>query len=323
MQDRRSILVAGLGTGLAMPEGIELLHRAQAQTPAPVPAPPAAAPPPLPYRFHTVRTPDGLEIAAYEYGNPQGPAILFIHGYMQAALSWECQVRDPEIARDFRMVAYDIRGHGMSAKPEGDAFYKPGKVWGDEVKAVIEQTGLVRPVLVGWSYGGRVMGDYLAEHGHAAIGGMNWVGATSSSADPTRFGRGGRFNGPNASGSADPATAIRNTVAFLRECFELQPSASDFETMLAFNMLVPRHVRLAAAGRPMAIEPRLRALDIPVLVTHGDLDKAVDVSMGRYTASVVPNAQLSVYPVIGHAPFWEDAPRFNRELAALVKSARR
>lgn len=324
MQHRRSVLAAGFGSGLAVPEGAGLLHRAQAQAPSSPPAPvPAPAATPLPYRRHTVRTPDGLEIAAYEYGNPQGPPILFIHGYMQAALSWDRQVRDPDLARDFRMVAYDIRGHGMSAKPEGDAFYKPGKVWGDEVAAVIEQTGLIRPVLVGWSYGGRVMGDYLATHGHGAIGGMDWVGATSSAVDPTRFGRGGRFNGPNGSGSADPATAIRNTVAFLRECFELQPDASDFETMLAFNMLVPRHVRLALNGRPLAVEPQLRALDIPVLVTHGELDKAVDVSMGRYTASVVPNARLSVYPVIGHSPFWEAAPRFNRELAELAKSARR
>ena len=319
MQDRRTILAAGIGAGLGAAAPMDALVRpAQAQAPSG-----SDLPSPLPYRRHTVRAPDGVEIAAYEYGNPQGQAILFIHGYMQAALSWDRQTRDPGLAREFRMVAYDIRGHGMSAKPEGDAFYKPGKVWADEVKAVIEQTGLQRPVLVGWSYGGRIMGDYLNAHGHGAIGAMNWVGATSSVADPSRFGRGARLIAPNAAGSADLATAIDSTVAFLRACFEVQPGASDFERMLAFNMVVPRHVRLGLAGRPLEIEARLRALDIPVLVTHGQFDKLVDVSMGRYTASVVPNARLSVYDGIGHAPFWEDAPRFNRELAELARSARR
>ena len=43
--------------------------------------------------------------------------------------------------------------------------------------------GLERPVLVGWSYGGRLMGDYLIEYGHANIAGLNWVGAVSSGAD--------------------------------------------------------------------------------------------------------------------------------------------
>jgi len=314
MQDRRTVIAAGVGSGLGAGAHPSLLQPAQAQAPAPGG---------LAYRRHAVRTPDGVEIAAYEYGNPQGQAILLIHGYMQAAMSWDRQLRDPALLREFRMVALDIRGHGMSGKPDGDAFYKPGQVWADEVKAVIEQTGLTRPVLVGWSYGGRIMGDYLNAHGAGAIGAMNWVGATSSVADPSRFGRGGRFNGPNASGSADMATAIANTVDFLRACFELQPSATEFETMLAFNMMVPRHVRLALIGRPLDIEARLRALDIPVLVTHGQFDKLVDVSMGRYTASVVPNARLSVYDGIGHAPFWEDTARFNRELAELTRAVRR
>ncbi|MBK1657690.1 alpha/beta fold hydrolase [Paracraurococcus ruber] len=304
--------LAGVGAAALPAAPIRL---AQAQTPPAAPA--------LPYRRHAVRAPDGVTIAAYEYGNPQGQAILLVHGYQQAAMSWDRQTRDPDLAREFRLVAIDLRGHGMSGKPEGDQHYKPGQVWADDVKSVIDQLSLSKPVLVGWSYGGRVMGDYLNAHGHAALGAMNWVGATASVADPKRFGRAGRFNTPATGLSDDPATAIRGTVAFLRECFELQPTASDFETMLAFNMMVPRHVRMALQGRPLDIEARLKALDIPVLVTHGALDKAVDVSMGRYTAGVVPGATLSVYDGIGHAPFWEDAPRFNRELAALARSVRR
>lgn len=322
MMDRRTAMTAGaLGVAASGLEGRARL--AQAQAPAPVPGSVRPTGPSLPYRAHSVRTPDGLQIAAYEYGNPNGQPILLIHGYQQAALSWDRQTRDADLAPDFRLVAYDVRGHGMSDKPIGDQYYKPGQVWADEVKAVIETVGLSRPVLVGWSYGGRIMGDYLNAHGHAALGAMNWVCATSSVADPSRFGRAGRFNQPGTGLSADPLTAIRATIGFLRECFELQPSASDFETMLAFNMMVPRHVRIAMQGRPLQIDDRLRALNIPVLVTHGDLDKAVDVSMGRFTASIVPNARLSVYNGIGHAPFWEDAPRFNRELAELARSVQR
>ena len=94
------------------------------------------------------RAPDGVEVAAYEHGNPQGPAILFVHGHMQAALSWDRQTRDPGLAREFRMVVYNIRGHGMSGEPEGDAFYKPGKAWAYEAKAFIDALGLRRAVLV-------------------------------------------------------------------------------------------------------------------------------------------------------------------------------
>lgn len=314
MTTRRTALTAGLAAA-TLPGGITL-----AQTPA-APAPAASAAPALPYRPHAIRTPDGLTLAAYEYGNPNGPAILFIHGYAQAALSWDRQTRDADLAREFRMVALDLRGHGMSDKPIGHEHYRTDRLWADDIRSTIEQAQLSRPTLVGWSYGGRVMGDYVNAHGTGAIGAMNWAAAVSSGAEVSRFGRGGRFLAQMT--SADPMTAIRGTVSFLRECFDLQPSATDFETMLAFNMMVPRHVRISLTGRQVSFEASLRGLDIPVLVTQGTLDKLIDVTMGRHTASIVPGARLSEYVNIGHAPFWEDAPRFNRELAELVRSARR
>jgi non-heme chloroperoxidase len=318
MTSRRNTLAAGLAAAAALPGGVTLAQAPAAPAPAPAAAP---AGPALPYKPHAIRTPDGLTLAAYEYGNPQGPAILFLHGYAQAALCWDRQTRDAALARDFRMVALDLRGHGMSDKPVGNEHYRPNKLWADDVKAVIDQLQLARPTLVGWSYAGRLMGDYVSEYGTGAIGAMNWVAATSSTADTSRYGRALRHLGPM--GSPDPATAIAATIAFLRDCFEVQPSANDFEVMLSFNMMVPRHVRIALGGRPITFEQRLRTVDVPVLVTHGVLDKVSDITMARHTASLIPGSRLSEYPFIGHAPFWEDAPRFNRELAELVRSARR
>lgn len=314
MLHRRGTLTLGAAAALATAAASRAVVQAQTASSAPQEGSSA-----LPYRAHTVRTPDGLSIAAYEYGNPEGPEIVFIHGFAQAALSWDRQTRDPELAREFRMVAYDLRGHGMSDKPVGDTWYKDGRAWADELKAVIEAVGMRRPVLVGWSYGGRIMGDYLTAHGHGGIAGMNWVCATSSTSHPGVLGPAARFLG--VMGSPDPMTAIQATIRFLQECFEVQPDPDDFRTMLAFNMMAPRHVRVSLGGRQAHYEPQLRALDIPVLVTHGARDKVVDLRMGRFTAEATPGARLSVFEAAGHVPFWEDAPRFNRELAELVRSA--
>ncbi len=59
-----------------------------------------------------------------------------------------------------RIVTFDIRGHGLSEKPSGPEHYADGRLWADDVAAVIEQTGLERPVLVAWSYGGYIVTDY-------------------------------------------------------------------------------------------------------------------------------------------------------------------
>src|SRR5579871_2345160 len=113
------------------------------------------------FKALSVKTPDGLTISAQDWGNPNGPGIIFVHGFSQSSLSWIKQVTDADLAKEFHMVTYDLRGHGNSDKPLEPERYKDSKAWGDELQAVMDATGLKRPVLVGWSYGGRIIADYL------------------------------------------------------------------------------------------------------------------------------------------------------------------
>jgi non-heme chloroperoxidase len=269
------------------------------------------------YKSLVVRTPDGVTIAAQEWGNPSGSEILFIHGFSQASLSWQRQV-ESDLAKEFRMVTYDLRGHGNSDKPFEPEKYKESKTWADEVQAVIDAAKLKRPVLVGWSYGGRVIADYLAIHGAARLAGLNYVDAVSKS-DPSFFGDGLKVQ--PLMFSEDLATNIAATRTFLHNCFEKQPSQDDFETMLAFNMMVPPKVRANMGGRTLSMDDTLKALKLPVLVTQGAADKLVLVAAAKHTVATIPGAKLSVYDGVGHAPFWEDAARFNAELSAFVRAA--
>src|SRR5271163_3866495 len=81
------------------------------------------------YKPIAVTTPDGLAISAQEWGNPAGPEILFIHGFSQSHLSWMRQVNS-DLAKEFRIVTYDLRGHGNSDKPLDPASYRNSKAWG-------------------------------------------------------------------------------------------------------------------------------------------------------------------------------------------------
>jgi non-heme chloroperoxidase len=271
----------------------------------------------LKYKPITVTTPDGLTISAQEWGNPAGPEILFIHGFSQSHLSWMRQV-DSDLAKEFRIVTYDLRGHGNSDKPLDPARYRDSKAWGDEVQAVIDTAGLKRPVLVGWSYAGRVISDYLATHGAGQIAGINFVDAPIK-VDTALIGD--NLKNLPLMTSEDLTTNISATRSFLHGCFSRQPSADDYETMLAFNMMVLPKVRAGLGGRPLDATEMMSKLKLPVLVTHGAEDRNAKLGAGQYTASVIPGAKLSVYEGIGHSPFYEDAPRFKAELAAFVRAA--
>src|SRR5580698_10607878 len=163
----------------------------------------------------SVTTPDGLTISAQEYGNPNGPGIVFIHGFSQSHLSWMRQT-DSDLAKEFRIVTYDLRGHGNSDKPEDAARYRDGKAWADEVQAVMDAAGLKRPVLVGWSYAGRVISDYVTYRGADKLAGINFVDASIKFIP--------EFVGDNLKNlplmaSEDMLTNINATRVFLHGCF--------------------------------------------------------------------------------------------------------
>jgi non-heme chloroperoxidase len=268
-------------------------------------------------RMFTVTTPDGLAIAARECGNPEGREILFLHGYMQSSLSWVRQLTDPKLAAEFRMIAYDLRGHGASDKPLETTSYTEGQLWADEMAAVIAAANLRHPVVVGWSYSGRVVSDYLRFHGVGPIAGVNFVSAVTKSA--------AEFAGPDYKLIAetfadDLETNIKATRAFVSACFSRAPEAHDFETMLAFNMVCPPKVRAALMSRAPNPGDMMGRLTVPTLVTHGANDRIILPTMSEFTASAAPNAKLSLYDGAGHASFFDDAPRFNSELAAFVRA---
>lgn len=277
-------------------------------------------PPALPYKPHTVASADGVRLAVQEWGNPKGPAILFIHGFAQSNLSWTKQVTDAGLAAKYRMVTFDLRGHGQSDKPDAREAYQQNERWADDVKAVMQTLGLERPVLVAWSYAGRVASDYLMKYGDGAIAGVNYVSAVTDAASnagaPANAAAGGTV-------SPDLAVQIASTRAFLEQCFVTRPSAAEFETMVAFNAMVPRYVRLAMLGRPTPYAETFSKLTVPVLVSHGTADKAMLPKNGEFTLQAIKGAKSSWYEGGGHMLFWENTAMFNTELAAFVDGAQR
>ena len=123
-------------------------------------------------RVRTVRGGGGLHLHVREWGNPDGPPILLIHGWSQNLLCWARQY-ESDLAEEFRLVAFDLRGHGKSEAPLEPEHYASDELWADDLAAVIEELDLVRPVLVGWSYGSFVIGDYVRRYGQDRVGAID------------------------------------------------------------------------------------------------------------------------------------------------------
>ena len=113
--------------------------------------------------------------------------------------------------------------------------------------------------------------------------------------------------------------AQRATKAFIRDCFEVEPSRAWLATLFIYNMMVPAAIRGYHLNRPPSDGAVLPTLDVPVLVTQGTKDRLVLPGLAEWTAKTVPGAELSLYEGIGHTPFVEDRPRFERELIGFMR----
>lgn len=263
-----------------------------------------------------VRTPDGLNIAVQEWGNPAGRPIILIHGFSQCHLSWSRQY-DSALGREFRIITYDLRGHGQSDKPLTPQFYREGHRWAGELAAVIGCTQAEKPVLVAWSYGGRIVSDYLSEFGADALSGISLVGSKIKSA-PEFLGDGIPALQRQMS-SDDLTVSIPATVAFLKACAETW-NADEFNIHLAFNMLVPPEVRGLLHGRKLAADAVFAKIALPILVTHGTSDRITPHAAGEHVHALTLRSRLSLYEDTGHCPFLEQPDRFNAELADFVRN---
>jgi pimeloyl-ACP methyl ester carboxylesterase len=264
-----------------------------------------------------VTTPDGVAISVREWGNAEGWPILFVHGLAQSHLAFLPQLASP-LADRYRLVAYDLRGHGESAKPFDPSFYRESHRWADEVEAVIDGAALVEPVLVGWSLGGRVLRQYLIHYGDARIGGLNFV-ACRPFEDPAVLAPASRAD---LAGRPDTlAQRVDAHIAFLRACFHRQPPADEFAAALAYNVIVPQEIREAISGWSTSLADTRAAfakVTVPTLVTHGRNDALILPAAAEMTAAAIPGSRISWYDDCGHSPFFEHAGRFNRELDELV-----
>ncbi|WP_305092535.1 alpha/beta fold hydrolase [Prescottella sp. R16] len=260
---------------------------------------------------------DGTTLVHRTFGEPTARPLVLIHGWAQSSRCWSDDVL-AALATDHRVIAVDLRGHGCSDAPATG--YDDPATWAADLDAVLAAENVTSgAILLGWSYGGLVICDYLAERGTAAVDGVVLVGAITSIG---RGEAGGRV-GPAmkaaipAAMSDDPAVALAALDGFgpaLTGPIRDAAVGVRAQALLGAGLSTPPRVRSALFARAIGHDDLLRTLDVPVFVLHGTADTVVDVSAGEHAAALVPDARTSYWEGCGHGPFVEDPQRFVREV---------
>ena len=266
-------------------------------------------------RTHTIRGHDNVALHVVEHGSATAPAILLVHGFAQCHLCWQLQYADARL-QEFRLVAFDLRGHGSSDKPQTPQSYVDGAALAEDIWCVIEALDLQRPVLAAWSYAGLIACDYLRHVGTTNLSGLALIAARSKVGTAAARQMSGSLFLSLVPGlvARDADARVAAITAFLHELTVSPLPLTDFYQMLGYNISVPPHVCAALLGRQADNDDVLSTLDIPTWIVHGDADTSILPVMAEHHAKIIPNAKLSIYTNVGHAPFYERSDLFNREL---------
>lgn len=91
----------------------------------------------------------------------EGPLMVMLHGFPEFWYSWRHQI--PEFAKDFKVVALDLRGYNDSDKPKDQSAYVM-KEFVRDVEGVIKGWGYDQCILVGHDWGGAIAWNFAYTH---------------------------------------------------------------------------------------------------------------------------------------------------------------
>lgn len=260
------------------------------------------------------RSADGTGIVYRTGGPAQGRPLVLVHGWSADLRCWGPVFDD--LATDFRVVAVDLRGHGYSDAPESG--YDDSKNWAADIAAVLAAESIeADALLLGWSYGGIVISDYLTEYSTGAVAGVVYTGSMANIGKGVPGAEVGESMQRAIPGVFEESAgrAVRGFSVFGNA--NTGPGADkgpDAQRLFGASLATPPFVRKALFYRKVDNTATLRGLDVPVLVLHGSADPVVPVADGRYIADAAPLGRAVVWEGAQHGLFIEDPARFVREV---------
>ena len=121
---------------------------------------------------------EGVRIHYVEQGS--GEAIILLHGNTGNVNSWLRTGVFQNLAEDYRVIAFDARGHGKSGKPHQISAY--GSEMSQDIIRLLDHLNIEKAHIMGYSMGTRILGKLMPSHPNrfltAILGGFtlrwNW-----------------------------------------------------------------------------------------------------------------------------------------------------
>jgi pimeloyl-ACP methyl ester carboxylesterase len=245
---------------------------------------------------------NGIDIEYQDGGS--GAPVLLSHGYSATGRMWDGQRQ--AMGNRYRIISWDMRGHGSTSSPDDPAQYSHALTVAD-MRALLGHLGIGRAVIGGLSLGGTMSLAFYRAHPEMS----------------------------RALVICDSGPGFRNETARENWNQRAQKRAADLEThglavlegRSAETQQAIRHHKsaqgLAHAARGMLAQRDASLIDslaeirVPTLVIVGDQDTPF-IAACEYMAKKIPGAKLEVIAGAGHSSNLDQPEAFNRALGRFL-----
>lgn len=261
---------------------------------------------------------DGVPLYYRDEGTGR-PLVLLQALMFGADYFWQKNI--PALAKQCRVIALDMRGQGLSGKPN-HGYSIPQLA--QDLHELLEKLDLEDVVLLGYSLGGFVSLQYLQDFGAERVGSLVLMEMTPRlpSAPGWEHATFGDFPEEAAKGYGDALRADRSAYNdFFQAAFLQPPEGQELLDMVAQTYLTPTEVaaQLVSEMAEQDWRERLGDVSVPATLFYSyPNNRILPTPVGQWMKEHIPGSELVLFEHSSHVPFWEEPDRFNRELLRVV-----
>jgi len=258
---------------------------------------------------------DGTKLNYVDWGS--GKPIVFLHGRGGSLELFGYQTA--QLSKEFRVLAFDARGHGSSDKPNSSYSHDE---FARDVRDFITTLGLDKVDLVGASTGSFVIQNYVKKYGSDGISTIALISSTPVFAArddfPYAFSPKG-FDEIKAKLNTDYP---RSVMEFNRFLFHGEPSAATLNWMFGISLKTPLLVLLKTLDANIAMDYRdvLASFNKPTLLIQGVHDKLCPFGAAKFMSEHIRGSRLELFENSGHCPYIEEQQKMNEILEDFVRN---
>ncbi|PIC01970.1 alpha/beta fold hydrolase [Caulobacter sp. X] len=270
-------------------------------------------------------TNDGAQIFFKDWGPKDAQPVVFHHGWPLSSDDWDAQMMF-FLLKGYRVIAHDRRGHGRSSQTDtGNEM----DTYAADVIALARHLDLKNAVHIGHSTGGGEVARYVARAEPGRVAKAVLVGAVPPIMLKTEANPGGLpmevFDGFRAALLANRAQFFHDVAAgpfygFNRDGAKVSPATVENWWRQGMMGGAKAHYDCITAFSETDFTEDLKAIDVPVLILHGEDDQIVPIADSAELAiKLVKNGKLITYPGFPHGMATTEAETINRDLLAFIE----